>query len=190
MLNSINDTHANVQLQQTDLVALGQLILCLCCQSLMAMQPENFAKSIQHVSRNFSPDMLKIIQYVVLYSIYCRVPFSRATNFVNGLKKEVHARKQFSWIYIGDACIVRPLFSCMGIIAFSISTLHDNNVWPIVRLVLAITLYNACLLVSDPNWDMTNSRKIWFGVVSNSGMHVVRSFYVLTTYQYFRSGDT
>ena len=55
----------DVQMQQTDLVALGQLILCLCCQSLMAMQPENFAKSIQHVSRNFSPDMLKIIQYVM-----------------------------------------------------------------------------------------------------------------------------
>ena len=52
-------------MQQSDLVALGQLILCLCCQSLMAMQPENFAKSIQHVSRNFSPDMLKIIQYVM-----------------------------------------------------------------------------------------------------------------------------
>ena len=55
----------DVQMQQTDLVALGQLILCLCCQSLMAMQPENFAKSIQLVSGNFSPDMLKIIQYVM-----------------------------------------------------------------------------------------------------------------------------
>ena len=56
-------------LQQTDLVALGQLILCLCCQSMMAVQPENFAKSIQHISRNFSPDMLKIIQYVVFKRI-------------------------------------------------------------------------------------------------------------------------
>ena len=56
--------HVFIALQQTDLVALGQLILCLCCQSMVAVQPENFAKSIQHVSRNFSPDMLKIIQYV------------------------------------------------------------------------------------------------------------------------------
>ncbi|XP_065911411.1 PAN2-PAN3 deadenylation complex subunit pan3-like [Dysidea avara] len=53
------------QKQQADLVSFGQLLLCLCCQSLMATQPENFAKSIQHVSRIFSPDMLKIIQYLL-----------------------------------------------------------------------------------------------------------------------------
>ena len=54
-----------------------------------------------------------------------KAPFSRITNFVNGQKGSL--RKLFSRIYIGDAHVVRPLFSHKSIIAFSISTLWCEN---------------------------------------------------------------
>ena len=58
----------------------------------------------------------------------------RTTNFINGLKKG-SLRKLFSRIYIGDAYVVRLLFLCGSIIAFSVSALHKNSVWPVnVRL--------------------------------------------------------
>ena len=54
-----------------------------------------------------------------------KAPFSRITNFVNGQKGSL--RKLFSQIYIGDAHVVRPLFSHKSIIAFSISALWCEN---------------------------------------------------------------
>jgi len=47
----------------------------------MAMQPENFAKSIQHVSQNFSSDMLKIIQYVVMHTPIINKYSNRAVRY-------------------------------------------------------------------------------------------------------------
>ena len=90
-----------------------------------------------------------------------------------------------SWLFYLLNClttkyspILRPRFLRTGFITFSINTC--------AKTVSGHPL-QYCLLVSDAHWDMKNLWKIWFCVVSNLGMQVARWFYVLTTYQYFRS---
>ena len=107
--------------------------------------------------------------------------FSRATNFVNGLNKEVQGNHfhESTLVILAYSCC----YSCTG--ALSLSAPCSMYV------VLTITLYKRCLLVSNAHLvvqgDM-NSWKIRFCIMSNSVMHVARSLYVLTTYQYFRCG--
>ena len=133
---------------------------------------------------------LKVFHHnsMVIYSIpmtqllieYCMVPLFKGYKFCEWIKKG-SLRKQFSQIYIGDAHIVRSLFWHWGIIAFSISAQHKNSIWPIVQLSYLPLLFKI-------HWDMTNLWKIWFCVMSNSGMPIPRSFYMLTTYQCSKSG--
>ena len=42
------------------------------------------------------------------------------------------SRKLFSQIYIGHACVVTPLFSHRGIIAFSMNALGKNSTWLLI----------------------------------------------------------
>ena len=50
-------------------------------------------------------------------------------------------RKPFPQIYIGDACIVKPVFLSRGIIAFIINALHENR----ARLVIVRLKYSPSL---------------------------------------------
>ena len=110
---------------------------------------------------------------------YCRAPFLRATNLWIDEKKG--SRKQFSWIYIGDAHIVTLLFLHKGIITFSaVLYVYSSRHHSLQKRLLASNVH------LDAHWDKTNWQKFHFGVVNNSGMHIARSFYMLTTYQYFR----
>ena len=51
-------------LQREDLVAFGQLILALACNSLLVSKKEHIATSIDLVKRHFTSDLLNVIMYV------------------------------------------------------------------------------------------------------------------------------
>ena len=68
--------------------------------------------------------------------IYHRVPFFEGYKFREWMKKG-SSKKLFSQIYIGDAHVVRSLFSHKSIIFFSISALHYS------------TCHHSCLFVSS-----------------------------------------
>ena len=48
--------------QQHDLVAAGELLLCVALQSSMAAQPENFHHSMETLATQYSPDLHHIVQ--------------------------------------------------------------------------------------------------------------------------------
>ena len=74
--------------------------------------------------------------------------FSRATNFVNGLNKEVQGN------HFHESALVILAYSCCYFCAraLSLSALFS------VYVVLTITLYKTCLLVSNAHLDV---QEIW-----------------------------
>ena len=57
-----NLTHCSVRSpQQEDLVGLGKLLLALSCNSVLAVQPDNFNTSISIVERHYSADLKAVI---------------------------------------------------------------------------------------------------------------------------------
>lgn len=52
-----------VNQQQEDLVNFGLLILCLACNSLASVH--NIIKSVEHLSRQYSPDIQKIVLFLI-----------------------------------------------------------------------------------------------------------------------------
>jgi len=56
--------HSNVEaLQQDDLLALGKLVLTLCCHNLQAVN--NVSKSIDMLSRNYSTDLKNVVLFMI-----------------------------------------------------------------------------------------------------------------------------
>ena len=107
---------------------------------------------------------------IVINTNYRKASFSRARNFANRVKRKFEETIFTNWHWWF-------LRSQAAIITFSMSDLRENSVWPIVRLELTITLYHTCLATCK--WctlRYDNSRKTRFCIVSNSGMHVDRSF--------------
>jgi len=65
-MQDIVNPHSNLQeLQSEDLAALGRLILIMACQNLAAASRENMQKSIEFVSQSYSPDLQKLIVYLL-----------------------------------------------------------------------------------------------------------------------------
>lgn len=53
------------QQQQDDLVALGRLIVCLACNSMQAVIPNNLSKSAELISTTYSSDVKMLLQYLL-----------------------------------------------------------------------------------------------------------------------------
>eukprot|EP01135_Chromosphaera_perkinsii_P000150 Nk52_evm46s32 gene=Nk52_evmTU46s32 len=73
--------------QQEDLIALGRLILALACNSLSALQRENFNQSVERISMHYSTDLKNL----VVYLLASPQPHGRLKN-VNDLMPMIGAR--------------------------------------------------------------------------------------------------
>lgn len=54
---TLTDVLYIVYFQQEDLVFLGKVVLALGCNSIMAIQRDNFTSSMELVARNYSADL-------------------------------------------------------------------------------------------------------------------------------------
>jgi hypothetical protein len=58
------------QYQQDDFFQLGLLILALACGTPAIINPEQQAQSLAYVSRQYSEDLIVLLQYVVLSLVF------------------------------------------------------------------------------------------------------------------------
>ena len=67
-------------LQQEDLLALGQLLLALACNSLLAIRDEHLATSLELLARYYSADFLGLVHYLLGISPAANPHLSRGAN--------------------------------------------------------------------------------------------------------------
>ncbi|KAG5653920.1 hypothetical protein H0H81_009277 [Sphagnurus paluster] len=62
----MHDTHQDMlMLQQEDLTMFGRLLFTLCCNSITASSGQNFQKSLEFISRNYTNDIKNVVLFLI-----------------------------------------------------------------------------------------------------------------------------
>jgi hypothetical protein len=105
------------QYQQDDFFQLGLLILALACGTPAIINPEQQAQSLAYVSRQYSEDLIVLLQYVVLSSVFrvqvflwssvdaCHLSVATtATAYTAQLYVQHGAHQVCGWAHANDWC--------------------------------------------------------------------------------------